>query len=448
MTTIISTNTISNVGVAVSLTAFENYFITPNVIVGSTVSDAMVSSDTSIQLLVAGAVYGASAGIRLGNDGLDANYQIQITSTGIVSGGLNSGTGGVRMYGQGSVINAGYISGNYGVVIGSATATDVNMLTNTGTITGSREAIFRVSTSVDTLRVENHGSILAGSDSSYAMHENGTNAVEIIINRGLISGDLSFGMGDDRLDNRDGRIEGDVFMDQGVDIVNTANGILNGTVYGSSGNDRFTGNATRSDSFDGGTEVDTLDFRFQAAVTVALDGSFTEGGSAFGDTYTGFENVLGSNVGNDRITGNAEINVLNGLAGRDSLDGGSNNDILVGGDGVDVVKGGTGNDAFRFTALGDFGDLISDFSSAAAGNNDRFQFSAAGFAGLVAGPLAAADFQTRSDNLAQDSTDRFIFRITDKTLWFDEDGNGTEAAVMVADLQASATVTFSDIQII
>jgi hypothetical protein len=83
------------------------------------------------------------------------------------------------------------------------------------------------------------------------------------------------------------------------------------------------------------------------------------------------------------------------------------------------------------------------------GNNDRFQFSASGFGGgLVAGALAANQFQSRADNLAQDADDRFIFRTTDNTLWFDADGNGAGAAVMIADLHVLATVTAADIFII
>ncbi|MFN0193070.1 MAG: hypothetical protein ACKVP5_14020 [Aestuariivirga sp.] len=69
-------------------------------------------------------------------------------------------------------------------------------------------------------------------------------------------------------------------------------------------------------------------------------------------------------------------------------------------------------------------------------------------AGRVAGFVAASAFHSRADNLARDANDCFIFRTTDKTLWFDADGNGGGAAVMVADLQAAAAMTNADILIV
>ncbi|MGB4828457.1 MAG: hypothetical protein WBP18_14525 [Paracoccaceae bacterium] len=44
--------------------------------------------------------------------------------------------------------------------------------------------------------------------------------------------------------------------------------------------------------------------------------------------------------------------------------------------------------------------------------------------------------------------DRFIFRTTDRTLWFEADGSGAGAAIMVADLQAGAVVTAAEILLI
>jgi hypothetical protein len=57
-------------------------------------------------------------------------------------------------------------------------------------------------------------------------------------------------------------------------------------------------------------------------------------------------------------------------------------------------------------------------------------------------------FDRGTDNLAGDANDRFIFRTTDKTLWFDADGSGTGRAVMLADLQATAVVTAADILLV
>jgi hypothetical protein len=63
-----------------------------------------------------------------------------------------------------------------------------------------------------------------------------------------------------------------------------------------------------------------------------------------------------------------------------------------------------------------------------AGNNDRFRIDASEFGGGLAagGTLAASQFRTRADNVAQDANDRFVLRTTDATLWFDSNGNARE----------------------
>lgn len=121
-------------------------------------------------------------------------------------------------------------------------------------------------------------------------------------------------------------------------------------------------------------------------------------------------------------------------------------DSLVGGQEIDTLHGGRGNDPFWFETLAQAVDIIQDFS-AAAGNNDLARSSVAGFgAGLVGGAfLSAAQFQSRADNLAQDGSDRFTFRSTDTTLWFDANGNAAGGLTLVADLQAGAVMNAGDI---
>ena len=105
------------------------------------------------------------------------------------------------------------------------------------------------------------------------------------------------------------------------------------------------------------------------------------------------------------------------------------------------MTGGADADIFQFNALSDLGDSISNFDA----ENDLIHFALSGprLSGL--GPTAG-QFRIRSDNLARDADDRFIFRTTDKTLWFDADGKRGKAAVLVADLQQSATLTAEDIR--
>ncbi|WP_081991105.1 calcium-binding protein [Inquilinus limosus] len=68
------------------------------------------------------------------------------------------------------------------------------------------------------------------------------------------------------------------------------------------------------------------------------------GGDAQGDWLVGIVNLLGSDTGNDTLSGSAAANTLNGQGGDDTLDGQGGNDILLGGAGHDTLRGGAGAD--------------------------------------------------------------------------------------------------------
>jgi hypothetical protein len=88
-------------------------------------------------------------------------------------------------------------------------------------------------------------------------------------------------------------------------------------------------------------------------------------------------------------------------------------------------------------------DRILD-SGNASGNNDVIRIFVGG---LSLGILAAGRCEVRADNLAQDADDRFIFRTTDQTLWFDVNGTGVGGLSLIADLQASAVMSAADIYV-
>ena len=269
-----------------------------------------------------------------------------------------------------------------------------------------------------------------------------------LLNVGRINGDVSTQAGNDTVVNRGGQIFGTVELGAGNDTFDNRGGSVNGLVSGGDGDDRFIMNALEAEEIVGGLNFDSVDFQGGPGVILALDGSFDSAGAAAQDNISQVERVFGSRTANDRIRGDGLTNQLFGNGGNDRLDGAGGADLIQGGSGTDTLIGGLGSDTFRFIALAEAGDAITDFG-AVAGNDDRFQILASAFGGgLVAGVLAAANFQTRADNLAQDGTDRFVFRTTDHTLWFDADGTGAGAAVMLADLQTGAVVTAADIFLI
>jgi len=462
----IITSTIVGPGAGVDLGTTDDLFLTSAGLIGSTGSAGVFSYSGDHSVTIAGEIWAKANGIQLGTSVADNNNQVVVLAGGsVVSADYN----GAYIQGQGSrVENHGEISGLSGVgVVGdnaivlnyghisctgtgsfdsaveisqySATPETAAMLINFGTIYSPRIAVLGDYYNNDDI-VKNFGTITGD------IFQSGGD--DRLLNRGLIVGNIDAGAGLDLIDNRGGTIEGDVLLGTENDRYVGTGGTINGAVYGDAGADTFFGNQNSAEVFVGGADVDTLDFRLGGQVTLALDLSFAQNGAALGDTYFEMENVFGSDVGNDVIRGNPAANALFGWGGNDSLDGAGGADVLRGGTGVDTLTGGTGDDTFRFSALTECGDLITDFAGN-LGNNDRFQITAAAFGGgLVAGVLAANQFITRADNLAQDADDRFIFNTTDRTLWFDADGNGAGAAVMVADLQAGAVVTAADILLI
>ncbi|MGE7469460.1 hypothetical protein ACQKLX_08470 [Bosea sp. NPDC003192] len=95
-----------------------------------------------------------------------------------------------------------------------------------------------------------------------------------------------------------------------------------------------------ADTLNGGLGNDTLSYAGSSgAVTVDLAvPAATAGGDADGDTFTGFENLLGSAQG-DTLSGDAGINII---------DGGDGDDTIRGAAGADVLRGGAGSDTLSY----------------------------------------------------------------------------------------------------
>jgi Ca2+-binding RTX toxin-like protein len=148
--------------------------------------------------------------------------------------------------------------------------------------------------------------------------------------------------------------------------------------------------------------------------------------------------------GNDRLFGDAGNDKLYGGNGADRLDGGTGADTLVGGAGVDTLAGGAGADVFLFTHLGAANrDIISDFKAV----DDALQFDDAAFTAFAyTGQLRAADFV--QGTAAADRADRFIYQKSTGNLWYDADGSGAGAKVLVAELVDNTALTAADIFII
>lgn len=124
----------------------------------------------------------------------------------------------------------------------------------------------------------------------------------------------------------------------------------NDDLYGLGGNDTLDG-GTGNDVLYGGAGADRLiggsgtDWASYASASGAVNVDLAHkgsGGEAFGDTYSGIENVRGGRS-NDFITGNTSSN---------TIDGGNGSDVLNGGGGTDHLNGGSGNDYFTMNTVG------------------------------------------------------------------------------------------------
>jgi Ca2+-binding RTX toxin-like protein len=231
-----------------------------------------------------------------------------------------------------------------------------------------------------------------------------------IINASAIPSTISGGNGEDTLwggtgsDDLRGFRDGDVLRGgdgadllQGGDDYDTLHGGYgNDSLRGGSGEDRLTGGPGKdhhqgdsgndwldgdapggSDTFIGGTDIDTLDYSSRSnPVTIDLQTDGADGEAGDGDfAYDDLEILIGGS-GNDLI---GPLGALSGFtvfggAGDDTIRGGSSDDVLIGEtgddeiralDGNDTLDGGSGNDSL-------FGEAGND-SLAGSGGDDYFE---------------------------------------------------------------------------
>ncbi|MGF1566687.1 MAG: hypothetical protein ACFCVD_01190 [Nodosilinea sp.] len=162
----------------------------------------------------------------------------------------------------------------------------------------------------------------------------------------------------------------------------------------------------------------------------------------------GNDQIRAAHLGLDAIQltleGGAGHDRLVGSANDDTLVGGWGDDTLVGSKGADTLTGNEGRDSFRFNHLDQAGDTITDFVAA----DDQILIQAAGFGGgLTAGAAISAN-QFVLGAGAADASDRFIYNNTSGELYFDRDGTGGQAQVLLATLSGAPTISNADIVVI
>lgn len=257
-----------------------------------------------------------------------------------------------------------------------------------------------------------------------------------------------------------------LYGEAGNDVLDgeVGNDVLDGGI----GNDTLRGGAG-ADTLIGGEGVDNVSYA-NASIGVTLNlatGGITN--DAAGDTYSGIENVFGSNFGdiingdqqNNIIHGNSGDDFLFGQAGNDGIFGDQGNDILRGGAGNDVLNGGRGNDRLTGDDAGFLGadtfimnpntgaDIVTDFQHGL----DRIDLRNYGITSLGSdGQLAIGTTSNITWTNGLDLNDRLVFNPFDSTLYLvtvAEDtvdiGNYVSSATAIVTLQGVTDLSGADL---
>ncbi|MCP5073041.1 MAG: calcium-binding protein, partial [Rhodobacteraceae bacterium] len=366
-TTIISTNqtTTQTISFLWDLILLDGVTITTTT--GSGI-EASANTDTTIGVTVAGDIFSTGTAISLmadsNSDGTGTgDHRVFITATGTASA---QGGSAVITYGSGNVVtnhgeifahsqfshgiynvgdnfalnNFGSISGRAGVFLTNAATqiSEVNVM-NAGVIQGTNNGI---RTDGVALELVNIGVISAmdsdgGSFGLYLVDDNGTAGSEIH-NSGTISGQTNSirAWYNDNIVVNSGLLIGDVLFGTGNDTYDGRGGTVDGTVFGSIGDDTYiTDDATLA----------IVENAVEGTDTVQSTVGWTLGDNFENLTLIGSGNVDGyGNVENNILTGNDGDNKLNGRGGADTLYGKAGDDRIEGGNGIDILFGGDGDD--------------------------------------------------------------------------------------------------------
>lgn len=149
--------------------------------------------------------------------------------------------------------------------------------------------------------------------------------------------------------------------------------------------------------------------------------------------------------GVDTITGSAQADLLTGNAGADIISAGAGADTVTGGAGADTITLAAGADTLVFNSLVG-ADTIADYVVA----DDSIQLSRATFTGLGAvGALTAAEFASGAGFTAgQDASDRIVYDTTSGNLYYDADGNGSGAAVLIGTFTGAPALVVGEFSIV
>ncbi|MGE0857765.1 MAG: calcium-binding protein [Gammaproteobacteria bacterium] len=198
-----------------------------------------------------------------------------------------------------------------------------------------------------------------------------------------------------------------------------------------------------ADILNGGGGVNTVSYAGASrAALVSLTVNANNLGAATGDVYTLVQNVVGTNF-DDAISGDGNANVFVGGLGADILRGEGGNDTLRGGDGADILIGGAGVNSVDVGAdtQADRVQLdpagLSNLANFQTGQDflliDRSEFGFAFNSSLADGFNFISQVGAPANNYGGSALAPLLYlELSSPNLYYDADGNGSGAAVLIA----------------
>lgn len=413
----------------------------------------------------AGASIVGGLGLMLGH--MSPNF---VTNDGMISGSISVSSGAAL-----TLINSGVINsqtGAMGLLGGLQGSDDADTIINEGIIRGGKielgggnDIYFGRSGFAQAFIFLDEGDDVAygGAGSEYFFGGAGDDRIDggagqdtalfgdpLVIDRTIdlrITGPQDTGSGFDTLINIENLCvlgsNNKLIGNDAANVLVTADG--QDTLIGGNGNDVLF-SEFGDDVFDGGAGIDTVTFTapygstdfFSVLVGVRVILSITgkQDTKVGRSTFIGIENLVGTAFP-DSFIGNAVANNLVGNAGDDTLSGGYGNDILSGGGGKDtfILKE-------KLSKTGNV-DKITDYNKV----DDTIMLDNAYMTKLGSnGALSSSKFVLGTK--AKDSNDYLIYDKAAGKLYYDADGSGKAAQVLIAQFTNKAALAASEFIII
>jgi len=131
--------------------------------------------------------------------------------------------------------------------------------------------------------------------------------------------------------------DGNDHLNGGGDADNLNGGDGNDNLDGGAGDDLLSG-GIGSDDLLGGSGIDFADLSVPDNQSLTLDDARNDGANGENDNVHSDVEDANTNIGDDRIVGSAEANILFGDEGNDDITGGGGEDTLIGAGGNDSIR--------------------------------------------------------------------------------------------------------------